>query len=242
MPDNPSVENRGQIADKVVLWSGLGITLTSLALIGATAWVKSDNLPQVTTTVFNTLIPLFGTWVGTVLAFYFSAKNFADAHDRTLDLVGQLTGDQLRKISVKDAWIAVGAIEAVTIAAGRTEADIPFAGVRAKLSNKVTRVPVWNQDKVVRYVIHESMIYKYFAETTTQNPTLENFLNEQNQAMRAIVTKIGWIPLTSTLADAKAKMESIPDCQDVFVTQTGVATEPVLGWITNIEIANKSKA
>jgi hypothetical protein len=114
--------------------------------------------------------------------------------------------------------------------------------VRAKLSTKVTRIPVWTDSKVVQYVIHESMIYKYLAETRTPRPTLEDFLDEQHQAMRAIVTKIGWIPLQSTLADAKALMDSIPGCQDVFVTQTGVKTEPVLGWITNIEIANKSRA
>jgi hypothetical protein len=156
--------------------------------------------------------------------------------------MNQIAGDRLKAIPVKDVWIPVGAIEAVTIPAGQSDADITFEAVRAKLSTKVTRIPVWTDNKVVRYVIHESMIYKYLAETTTPHPTLEDFLDDQHGAMRGIVTNIGWIPLDSTLVDAKAKMDSIPACQDVFVTQTGVRTEPVLGWITNIEIANKSRA
>jgi hypothetical protein len=237
------------IAERVIFWSGLGIILTSIALIAAPVMARyltpgsaTNDLKEVTTTIFHTLIPLFGTWVGTVLAYYFSGKNFADAHDRTLDLVNQIAGDRLKAIPAKDVWIPVAAIEAVAILAGQSEADISFEDIRAKLSTKVTRIPVWNENKAVLYVIHESMIYKYLAGARPEHPTLADFLNDQHEAMRAVVTKIGWIPLNSTLADAKAKMESIPGCQDVFITQTGVNTEPVLGWITNIEIANRSRA
>jgi hypothetical protein len=241
MPEDQGSGKRDHIAEHVIFWSGLGIFSTSLAVLAATAYLKPGNFEQIAATVFNTLIPLFGTWVGTVLAFYFSSKNFADATDKTRDLVSQLSDDRLRKIAIKDAWIPVGAIEAVTIGPGQTETNIPFGDIRSKLSSRVTRVPIWDQNKVVRYVIHESMIYKYLAEAAAQaNPTLQTFLNHDN--MQAIVTKIGWIPLDSTLAVAKAKMESIPDCQDVFVTHLGQGTEPVLGWITNTEIASKSKA
>lgn len=36
---------------------------------------------------------------------------------------------------------------------------------------------------------------------------------------------------------ASAKMETVEHCQDVFVTETGTAAEPVVGWLTNNEIA-----
>jgi hypothetical protein len=245
----PSNGQLDHIAERVIFWSGLGITLTSIALIVgaviaqfAASGSTSGDLKEVTTTIFHTLIPLFGTWVGTVLAYYFSGKNFADAHDRTLDLMSQIAGDRLKAIPVKDVWIPVAAIEAVTILAGQSEADISFEDIRTKLSTKVTRIPVWNENKAVLYVIHESMVYKYLAGTRPEHPTLADFLNDQHEAMRAIVTKIGWIAFNSTLADAKAKMESISGCQDVFITQTGINTDPILGWITNIEIANRSRA
>jgi hypothetical protein len=44
------------------------------------------------------------------------------------------------------------------------------------------------------------------------------------------------------LADAKAKMESLTGCQDVIVTHQGNAGEPVLGWISNVDIARLSQA
>ena len=40
----------------------------------------------------------------------------------------------------------------------------------------------------------------------------------------------------ATLADAKAAMESVRDCLDVFVTKSGTKDEPVLGWVTNVLI------
>jgi hypothetical protein len=31
------------------------------------------------------------------------------------------------------------------------------------------------------------------------------------------------------------------NCEDVFVTQTGKATEPMLGWITDVTLAAHAK-
>ena len=53
---------------------------------------------------------------------------------------------------------------------------------------------------------------------------------------------------SATLADAKAAMDSMTsapgvpgNCYDIFVTATGSATEPVLGWITNDIINENAK-
>jgi hypothetical protein len=82
---------RDHIAERVIFWSGLGILATSVMVLGVAAYLKSTNLEQIANTVFNTLIPLFGTWVGLVIAFYFSNKNFNDAAEKTRDLVDQLS-------------------------------------------------------------------------------------------------------------------------------------------------------
>jgi hypothetical protein len=44
------------------------------------------------------------------------------------------------------------------------------------------------------------------------------------------------------LADAKAGMESAAGCQDVIVTERGSRDEPVLGWVSNIDIGRLSQA
>ncbi|MFI5395557.1 MAG: hypothetical protein ACHQ9S_08490 [Candidatus Binatia bacterium] len=240
---DPGFSRREKIALGVIIISGVGIALVSTVAIGAGIYFSAAEDPRRTFVmgIFNTLIPLFGTWVGTVIAFYFSRENFATAAQATRELVSQLGDDRLRQISVKDAWIEAAAIEAVPIPTNKTENDIVFDDVRKKLSTKVTRVPVWNADKVIRYIIHESMIYKYLADQSAAkaNATLQDFLDYND--MKSIVTKIAYVSQDSTLADAKAKMTSVPGCQDVIVTATGQKTEPVLGWITNAAIAAKAK-
>jgi hypothetical protein len=173
-----------------------------------------------------------------------------------------LGDDRLKQMAVKDAWIPVTAIDAVTVDPGQ-ENTIKASDIRKKLSNKVTRVPVWNSAKVVRYVIHESMIYKFLADVHESHAekmreaaaanqavppppdkTLQDFLecSIDGVSMKDIVSKIAWIAENATLADAKAKMEGTPNCQDVFVTPSGSKDESVLGWITNADIAKKTKA
>ena len=160
-PENPS--KRESVALWIIIFSGLGITLVAIAAIWIGTLATTDQSRTLVMSVFNTLVPIFGTWVGTVTAFYFSRENFATAARATRELVSQLGDDRLRQIAVKDAWIPVAAIDAITVAAGQ-EASVEFAAVRARLSSKVSRVPVWNDNKVVRFVIHESMIYKFLAE------------------------------------------------------------------------------
>jgi hypothetical protein len=51
----------------------------------------------------------------------------------------------------------------------------------------------------------------------------------------------GFVSLDSNLRDAQLIIDRVDVCQDVFVTQTGKNTEPVLGWITNSTIAENAK-
>ena len=46
----------------------------------------------------------------------------------------------------------------------------------------------------------------------------------------------------ATLGEAKLAMNNTPQCYDVFVTDTGKPNEPLLGWITDIIIAESESA
>jgi hypothetical protein len=138
----------------------------------------------------------------------------------------------------------VAAIEAVEIPPGKTAADVAFDEVRGKLSTRVSRVPVWDSNKLMLHVIHESMIYRFLADSvamaaTGGKPTLDQFLAYDN--MRAIVSNLAYVSQGGTLADAKKAMASRSGCQDVVVTATGSDKEPVLGWITNAAIATRDR-
>ena len=252
---------REKVASWIILCSGGGIAVISIVIIIGAYFQTSGGVATVEK-VFSALVPLFGTWIGTVMAFYFGKDNYESAAKNTRELVGQLGDERLKQILVKDAWIPVASIDALTVEKGKEGDFKVVSDIKKKLTNKVTRVPVWDEGKAVRYVIHESMIYKFLAdrhedaaEKAAAAPagepvpdvgalTLRDFLDcsLDGVSMETIVSKIGWVAQGATLADAKAKMEGTPNCQDVFVTNTGAATEPVLGWITNADIAKKMKA
>ena len=59
----------------------------------------------------------------------------------------------------------------------------------------------------------------------------------------AMITRtVAWIAEGRTLADAKRRMEAVADCQDVFVTASGLAEDRIVGWLPNIVIARESRA
>jgi hypothetical protein len=45
----------------------------------------------------------------------------------------------------------------------------------------------------------------------------------------------------ATLADAKTKMDKLPQCLDIFVTKNGTKNEPIIGWLTNLIIVESAK-
>lgn len=257
----PNTSSRDTIALKVICIAGVGIFLAAVAVLLVAFFGVTDpkDRSSLVTTVFNTVVPMFGTWVGTVIAFYFARENYAAAAQQTKDLVQRFGDERLKQIKVQDAWIPVNSIDAIEA----EDDSVAFDEVRKKLSSRVSRVPIWNSSKVVRYVIHESVIFEFLTDTAEkrskalsdaaasgqaappeQAPTLKDFLDfkSDGREMRSIVTKIAWVAQTATLADAKAKMEGTPDCQDVFITDSGDAKEPVLGWVTNADIAKKARA
>jgi hypothetical protein len=259
VPNNPApadqdVVPREQIARLVITISGAGLVLVSIVVI-AVALTKGTEPEKTSTMVFNALLPLLGTWVGAVIAYYFSSSNYQAASQVTKDLVQQLNPiEKLASVQVTRAMVPLHKMKTIPlpVAANAAQAAIDGAtgnvnmqtAVFALLVDPVTRIPVLDQNNLAMYIIHESVLYKYSAVAPAApapaDRTLRDFLSQQG--MRDLVTNTkAFVAQGGTLADAKAAMEKVADCQDVFVTQTGQATEPVLGWLTNVDILYYSK-
>jgi hypothetical protein len=254
MPDqaqqpNNALTTREWVALGVLIIAGFGIALVATISLLLGTQVTTDQNRFLVLTVFNTLIPLFGTWVGTVIAFYFSRENFSAAAQSTRELIQQFGDDRLRQTPVDRAWTPASAIRGVTLSQGQSDANVTVQQLQGLLTDTVTRVPVFENTGAIRYVIHQSMIYKFIADNrglriteagAERDATLADFLGRPD--LRTMVTKIAIVAKNTTLADAKAAMASVDGCQDVFVTATGQRTEQVVGWITNVDIATYSRA
>lgn len=218
---------RAEIAKRIITYSPIGLVLLALFVIAAGVWIGPDSLEENTRLVFNALLPLFGTWVGAVIAFYFSRENFESAsksvsaaNEAVRDMAAQ-TLERLRAINVRDIMVPRTKMQVLQL--GQTEdpeAQINFRQqVLERFVVPVTRLPVLGHDDRFRYMIHESMAYKFVSDQWRQgtglsdNATLQDFLNHKD--MRDLVSKaIAFVAATETLADAKAEMEHVQRCQD----------------------------
>ncbi len=224
----------------------IAVTITALALVGvialaAVALARNEDPIQVLTMV----LPVIGTWVGTVLAFYFGTANFQAASQSALALTAQLSPIQrLSSKPISAAMISRGSMFAL-----KEPPDIVLAQALAQLkqSGKGERIPVLDANDNPVLVVHRSTLDGFIAAKALAAPgqdltalTLADMLKDPDIG-KSLATSFGTVNQDATLADAKMVMEALPACQDVFVTKNGTKSEPVLGWVTNNIIEDNSK-
>lgn len=207
------------------------------------SWYKpdADSFNRIKETL-NILLPVFGAWVGTVLAYYFSKENFAAA---TRALVTQLTPEEkLKSILAKDVMIPID--KAVKLTLEKEESKVKLKeDIINKHLNKVNRLPFLDPNGRIKYMAHRSLIDKFIVQKASNEKaladlTLQDMLDDREFA-KMLTDSIGIVRETSNLADAKALIDRITICLDVFVTEDGTPNTKVLGWITNVIILEQSK-
>jgi hypothetical protein len=112
------------------------------------------------------------------------------------------------------------------------------------LKNKgINRLPILNDDDWPLYVIHRSMFERFFSdrylsgdESSPETLTLADLLGDELMK-RFVESTFVIVSQAATLEEAKKKMNSVPDCRDVFVTPTGGKDEPIIGWLTNVRMS-----
>jgi len=235
-PKPEPIGHRDILAFSLLIFSVVGVTALAITII-----VKN---PTEATTVLSAVLPLLGSWVGTVLAFYFSKDNFAAATRSVSEMAQQLTSQQkLAATLARDKMIPRDKM--FILQSPETEKlkkildDLTQAG-------KGARIPFLETNDAPRYIIHRSVIDQFLANkamtgaTNLADLTLADLLADPD-IRKKIEQGFATVKETGTLAEVKAAMDKNPNCQDVFVTKTGAKDEPILGWITNGIVEDSSK-
>lgn len=232
---------KNQLAWIVFLVSAGGILLTAhgAVITGDQSLTKRE--------VFNILVPLFGTWVGTILAFYFSKENFESANNSVRQMAAQLTPEQaMQQTSVRQVMKMRGAIKAVVMALGSDEDKVTLKTLREVFDKGNSRAPILGPGDTIKYVIHDGTLAKFVADkalsqtgSVTDATKLSDMLPHKigNEDFKSIVTKFACVGLNASLDDARNAMLAVKGAQDVFVTKTGRPDEAVEGWLTNVDFA-----
>jgi len=243
--------SRGMIAQRVIVWAGAGILSVSvIAIAGFAVALGFDHekdavlrFQQNISSIFNALLPLFGTWVGTVLAYYFSKENFLAAANATKSLLGQLD-ESLQKTRVEDVWKTYETMTKIMLDAGDDGAKTTLGDFKDIYTKSITRIPIFDQNKCLKYLVHQSAFFQYgykvgLVDEGNRQRTLKDLLEYDD--LKETLQTFAVMPPGGTLADAKAYMDRVDGAQDVFVTSHGDRNDPVLGWVTNADIVKKLK-
>ena len=240
MAQNSDPQQHNDPREKISKW----VTLTSIGgvLLLALVVIFMSRDKETTRMVFTAVLPLFGAWVGTILAFYFGKESF-EAASRSVTNIAKTVGfmEKLKEVKVKDKMIRREDMSVIA------KADNEIAQIKLKeILNTITsagkgvRLPILNDKDNPVYMIHRSMVDKFLATqalspSPPQDPSaliLNDFLTDtplKNMVEKSFTA----VKEDATMAEAKNAMDRTPHCQDVFVTNGGTLQEPVIGWITN---------
>ncbi|WP_437939730.1 CBS domain-containing protein [Sorangium sp. So ce341] len=248
----------------------LALSTTSILALAIYTLAVSEagDRPDTAKFVFGAILPLLASWVGTVLAYYYSRENLTAATRSVTDLAQQITSTQrLASIPVTGKMLRRSAFVTLppdkarpwSVATSQT-----LESVQMYLAERdVQRLPLFDEQDRLVAVIHLSEITKFRASAMTRapaaqasgaqltqgatgapaaapsQPTLADLLDDPRR--RALFEGFAVIPITATLADAKAAMDALDKCEDVFVTSSGRRTDPVLGWVTDKDIESVAR-
>lgn len=222
-----------------VLWAAIG----GIVILGILSIVKTKD----PTTILNLLLPVFGTWVGTLLAYYFGKENFESAAKNATELARELT-NKLQSIGASTVMTRVEAIELPAPIKGVAPAAYNTVKIKALVDNMDReRLPLLDPTSgSVVGVVHKSLLNAFLVAQPTANQatvTLQDLLNDATYGKTAKTTFVT-LPETATLADVKKEMANKSaqigqTCQDVFIVASG--TNRVVGWITDDKLTQYGK-
>jgi len=221
------------------------ISLGAVALLGGISIRKGDA--GAAKDILTMILPMIGTWVGTVLAFYFGKEQLEAATRSVTAIARELTPEEkLRSLKVTTKMIPRA--EARVFTEEPSNLKLLDAVAALDKDKKGNRIPVLAVDGQPLHVIHRSAVDRFISKNAAAGKTPDQLkaltladLLQDPDFKDITKATFAVVPQTATLADAKRAMESLPWCQDVFVSQTGARTEPVVGWITNAIIEANSR-
>ncbi len=235
----------------IITRRSIGIGITAIILLGTVAiavialvmfW--GNDREKGLAFIGQSLLPLWGTWIGTVLVFFFSRENFDAASKSYQAIINKLTPEEkMAKLNVKDVMLTVEKL--VYLKYSEEKDKKIFDILKYEKFQNYKRYAVLDDDFKMLYMIHRSTFNAFISERilkedsngTIQNYTLDDLLNKaSSQISRTLNLGFNFVNKDATLLDAKKAMDAIPECFDVFVTEHGRKDEPVLGMITNSKI------
>lgn len=198
--------------------------------------------------ILGILLPVMSAWAGTVLAFYFTRENFESAARNTAALVKQLNPEEkLKSILIKDVMIRIEAADTLTLEKAESEKETKLRKdmIDAILDKKKrNRLPILDKAGLIKYMAHRSLIDQFIAQKADEKNKAEDLtlagMLSVKEFKEVLTGSYKTLQETSSLAEAKALMDKIAICSDVFVTEDGQPNTRVIGWVTDVIVREQA--
>lgn len=234
----------------------LGVLIASIGAVlvisGIVVWKGKDK--ETSQNVMSATLPLYGTWVGTILAFYFSRNAFesaSTASSRNAEMYNQFARGLVSAASPPNDMLAKIPLKSLANGLVFSENDLakPINDVVADMVSKERyRVIVVDAEK--KYVdlisrINASAFLAPAGSSSAQpananspstQPSIKDYLDWRRNQGAKVQPIVVFLPETATLADADAKLKETPGCRDVVVTSDGNPTSSVVVYVTDTDI------
>ena len=86
-----------------------------------------------------------------------------------------------------------------------------------------------------RAVLHIGELNRVLTSGKTPDNTFDDLLKDPESLTR-ISKLVVFVSPSTTLAEAKTKLEAVAGAQDIIVTDTGDASGRILGWLSNTDL------
>jgi hypothetical protein len=248
---NPAKNERFDIAKQVLIFGLVAVSVLGLiAIIFSSIWGERKEVFTDVKDILTMLLPMIGAWVGTILAFYFSKDNFKQASDSTREIFQQFTTSKEKLATIRVGDVMIKLDDMVKLNLSKDEGSINLMtdiidGIMEKDKNKpINRLPVLNEKMYPIYLIHRSLFDKFFVKMALNNKILKDLtlsdMSKDDDFKNIMKNSFGTIRENSNLAEVKNQIDNVSIYQDVFVTETGDPNSKVIGWVTNVMVAEKS--
>lgn len=216
-------ENNSKTIWKRDLIALLIISISALLLIFLTwYYFYCRNEPE---RLFNLLLPLISTWIGTLLAFYFGRENFEAASKSYDQIINKFSPEILDEILVKQVMIDKFTMVSVDTTNAMIS-NFSLTGLRDFLEgiNK-SRLPIFEAGKI-KCIIHKSTLSDELLKATPAK-TLAEFITAN-----PVIIQFETISENKKVEDAR-KLMNEKNYKDLFVVDNNSL---VVGWLTDTQI------
>jgi hypothetical protein len=228
---DPNILLRSRIAPFILALGGTAILVLALALIIALSMVAPrEKIDSLLLGVFGSVLPILATWVGTVIAFYFTNESYRQAAEATAAAAGARASGP----KVTERMIPYADIVKIEVARSGARA-VRMDAVDALMQEPITRLVVFDATTRSPIFVIRRKLYPsawIIGGTALSTLTIQDYLDGNGGTNAIDASLFGFVAPGATLEEARAVLRETKSA-DLFVTLTGQKSEAALGWLTD---------